>query len=147
MIQRIQSLYLLLAAGAGVGVLCSNLWKATLSAAEQPIFVSATNNYLMYVLYIIIILIAFASIFLYKKRQLQFRLTVIDILLTLGGIAYQYYLVSKEANALVSSGKTIQSASYLPASFLPIVMVVLLFLAAKGIRKDEKLIKSLDRLR
>ncbi|MFB6457546.1 DUF4293 domain-containing protein [Chitinophaga sp. Hz27] len=147
MIQRIQSLYLLLAAGAGVGVLCSNLWKATIAGSAEVSVVNASNNYLMYVLYIIIILIAFACIFLYKKRKLQFRLTVIDILLTLGAIIYQYALVSKQANALVSSGKTIASASYLPASFLPIVMVVLLFLAARGIYKDEKLIKSLDRLR
>ncbi|SHM24906.1 protein of unknown function [Chitinophaga jiangningensis] len=147
MIQRIQSLYLLLAAGAGVGVLLSNLWKATFSNSPEISYVNASNNYLMYVLYIIIILMAFACIFLYKKRKLQFRLTVINILLTLGAIAYQYYLVSKEANALVASGKVIANASYLPASFLPIVMVVLLFLAARGIYKDEKLIKSLDRLR
>lgn len=147
MIQRIQSLYLFLAAGAGVGVLLSNLWKATFSNSPEISYVNASNNYLMYVLYIIIILMAFACIFLYKKRKLQFRLTVINILLTLGAIAYQYYLVQKEANALVASGKVIANASYLPGSFLPIVMVVLLFLAARGIYKDEKLIKSLDRLR
>ncbi|NIG51983.1 DUF4293 domain-containing protein [Chitinophaga sp. Cy-1792] len=147
MIQRIQSLYLLLAAGAGVGVLCSNLWKATIAGSTEVSVVNASNNYLMYVLYIIIVLIAFASIFLFKKRKLQFRLTVVDILLTCVGIGYQYYLVGKEAEFLRKSGKTIASASYQIASFLPILMVVLLFLAARGIYKDEKLIKSLDRLR
>ncbi len=52
------------------------------------------------------------------------------------------------ADKLMNDGSfTIISATYLPAAFLPVVTLVALFLAARGIYKDEKLIKSLDRLR
>ncbi|SEW00431.1 DUF4293 domain-containing protein [Chitinophaga arvensicola] len=146
MIQRIQSLYLLLAAAAGAAALSFNLWKATLSN-NTVTYVNASSNYLLFVLYIIIILLAAVSIFLFKKRKLQFRLTIFNILFGFGALAYQYYVVQQTANKLSTGGMAISSASYLPASFLPIIVIILLFLAARGIYKDEKLIKSLDRLR
>lgn len=146
MIQRIQSLYLLLAAAAGAAALSFDLWRATLSnGVKQP--VNASSNYLLFVLYIIIILLALVTIFLFKKRKLQFRLTIFNILFGFGALAYQYYVVQQTANKLNSGGIIITSASYQLASFLPIVIIILLFLAARGIYKDEKLIKSLDRLR
>jgi hypothetical protein len=55
--------------------------------------------------------------------------------------------VQNTANALIAGGATNLRANYLLPAFLPVVMVVCLFLAARGIYKDEKLIKSLDRLR
>lgn len=146
MIQRIQSLYLLLAAGAGAATLFFDLWKAKLSNSTET-FVNASSNYLLFVLYVTIILLALFCIFLFKKRKLQFRLTIFNILFTIAAIGYQYYVVQETANKLASGGVSITSASYLPASFLPILLIVLLFMAARGIYKDEKLIKSLDRLR
>ena len=58
-----------------------------------------------------------------------------------------YFGVQNTANALIAGGATNLRANYLLPAFLPVVMVVCLFLAARGIYKDEKLIKSLDRLR
>ncbi|MDQ0108038.1 protein of unknown function [Chitinophaga terrae (ex Kim and Jung 2007)] len=147
MIQRIQSLYLLLAAAACTAALSFNIWKATLSGNPNPVTVNASSNYLLFVLYIIIILLSVVTIFLFKKRKLQFRLTIFNILFAIAALAYQYVVVQNTANKLSQGGTTIVSASYLPASFLPIVVIILLFLAARGIYKDEKLIKSLDRLR
>lgn len=146
MIQRIQSLYLLLAAAAGAAALSFNLWKATLTNSAVT-YVNAASNYLLFVLYIIIILLALVCIFLFKKRKLQFRLTVFNILFGIAALAYQYLVVQQTANKISANGVSIVSASYLPASFLPIIIIILLFLAARGIYKDEKLIKSLDRLR
>ncbi|PSL48821.1 uncharacterized protein DUF4293 [Chitinophaga niastensis] len=146
MIQRIQSLYLLLAAGGGAAALCYNLWKAKLSNGTET-YVNASSNYLLFVLYIVIILVAGGCIFLFKKRKMQFRLTVFNILFAVAALTYQYYVVQQTANKLSSGGVSIVSASYLLASFLPIIIIILLFLAARGIYKDEKLIKSLDRLR
>ncbi|WP_212000123.1 DUF4293 domain-containing protein [Chitinophaga sp. HK235] len=146
MIQRIQSLYLLLAAGAGAASLSFDLWKAKLSNGTQTA-VNASSNYLLFVLYVIIILLALGGIFLFKKRKLQFRLTIFNILFAFAALGYQYYVVQQTANKLVAGGVAISSASYQFASFLPILLIVLLFLAARGIYKDEKLIKSLDRLR
>ncbi|HVI45498.1 MAG TPA: DUF4293 domain-containing protein [Chitinophaga sp.] len=146
MIQRIQSLYLLLAAGAGTAALFYNMWKAKLSNGTES-YVNASSNYLLFVLYTIIILIALICIFLYKKRKVQFRFTIFNILFTVAALAYQYYIVQETANRLAGGGVSITSASYLPAAFLPILIIIFLFLAARGIYKDEKLIKSLDRLR
>lgn len=146
MIQRIQSLYLLLAAAAGAAALSFNLWKATLSN-NAVTYVNASSNYLLFVLYIIIIALAAVCIFLFKKRKLQFRLTIFNILFGFGALGYQYYVVQQTANKISTGGVVIASSSYQLASFLPIVVIILLFLAARGIYKDEKLIKSLDRLR
>jgi len=146
MIQRIQSLYLLLAAAAGAAALSFNLWKATLSN-NTVTYVNASSNYLLFVIYIIIIALALVCIFLFKKRKLQFRLTIFNILFGFGALGYQYYVVQQTANKLSTGGVVIATSSYQLASFLPIVVIILLFLAARGIYKDEKLIKSLDRLR
>src|SRR5437764_962728 len=116
MIQRIQSLYLLLAAAAGAAALSFDLWKATLTNSTNPVYVNASSNYLLFVLYIIIILLSLATIFLFKKRKLQFRLTIFNILFAFGALAYQYYVVQQTANKLSTGGVSIVSASYLPAS-------------------------------
>lgn len=146
MIQRIQSLYLLLAAGAGTATWFLNLWKARLSNNTESYF-NAQSSFLVFVVYMIIVLLALICIFLYKNRKLQFRLTVINILFSVGAIALQYFKVQEHANKLVASGTGIVSATYLPGAFLPVLILVFLYLAARGIYKDEKLIKSLDRLR
>ena len=146
MIQRIQSLYLLLAAAAGAATWFFDIWKATLSDNTVSYF-NAQSSYLVFVLYMLIVGLALVSIFLFKKRKLQFRLTVLNIFLAIGAIVLQYFKVLDVANVLQQGGKLISSSTYLPAAFLPILILVFLFLAARGIYKDERLIKSLDRLR
>lgn len=149
MIQRIQSLWLLLAAVAGVAVARFDLWKATYTkgaAAGTDIF-NATSNYMVFILLIIGILLSAGCIFLYKNRKLQFRLTVVNLLLSVGILALIYLKIGESAQKLAADGAVSIRGSYLIPAFLPVVMIVCLFLAARGIYKDEKLIKSLDRLR
>lgn len=146
MIQRIQSLYLLLAAAAGVGTWFFDIWRAKLSDNTLAAF-NAQSSYLVFILYMLIVALAVICIFLFKNRKLQFRLTVLNVFLAIGAIALQYFKVLDFANALQTAGKTISSSWYMPAAFLPIVILILLVLAARGIYKDERLIKSLDRLR
>ena len=77
---------------------------------------------------------------MYKNRKLQFvlgRLNIILNFILLGFFAYQSLNISGEA--LVSE-KGI-------GIFLPILSIVLLALANKAIKKDEDLVKSVDRLR
>jgi Mn2+/Fe2+ NRAMP family transporter len=81
------------------------------------------------------------SIISYKKRQNQFvigRLNMILNLILLGLFVYRSLNLSGET--LVVSEKGI-------GMFLPIVAIVLLVLANKAIKKDEDLVKSVDRLR
>jgi LPXTG-motif cell wall-anchored protein len=147
MIQRIQTVYLLLAAilGAVISFYNPNLWRAKLVNNAYQYF-TGQSSYLYFALMMIIILLAVVCIFLFRKRKLQFRLTVLNIILSLGIIALQYFKINTEALKLQGT-HLLASSTYLPAAFLPIVIVVLLFLAARGIYKDERLVKSLNRLR
>ena len=146
MIQRIQSLYLLLAAAAGVATWFFNIWKATLSDGSIRYF-NAQSNYLVFIVFMLIILLSLFCIFLFRNRKLQFRLTVLNIFLSIGAIILQYLKVSDTANSLQTGALHITEASYLPGGFFPILILIFLIMAARGIYKDEKLIKSLDRLR
>jgi hypothetical protein len=81
------------------------------------------------------------SIVSYKKRQNQFvidRLNIILNLILLGLFVYR---------SLNLSGETIAVSEKGIGMFLPIVAIVLLVLANKAIKKDEDLVKSVDRLR
>jgi len=80
------------------------------------------------------------SIISFKKRQNQFvlnRLNIILNLILLGLFVYRSLNLSGEAEV---SEKGI-------GMFMPIVAIVLLVLANKAIKKDEDLVKSVDRLR
>ena len=81
------------------------------------------------------------SIFLFKKRQNQFvlgRLNIILNLILLGLFVYR---------SLNLSGETVSVSEKGIGMFLPIVAIVFLVLANKAIKKDEDLVKSVDRLR
>ena len=81
------------------------------------------------------------SIVSYKKRQNQFvigRLNIILNLILLGLFVYRSLNLSGETPAVSEKGIGI---------FLPIVSIVMLVLANNAIKKDEDLVKSVDRLR
>lgn len=149
MIQRIQSLYLLLSAAAGITVGYFELWKAKLTRGTviSDEYFNASSSYLIFVVLMISILLSLVCIFLFKNRKLQFRLTVMNVLIAIGVMCLIYFKVQDKSQELMNSGATIVSQSFLLPAFLPVVMIVLLIMAARGIYKDERLIKSLDRLR
>jgi ABC-type polysaccharide transport system permease subunit len=81
------------------------------------------------------------SVVSYKKRQNQFvigRLNIILNLILLGLFVYR---------SLNVSGETVLVSEKGIGMFLPIVAIVLLVLANKAVKKDEDLVKSVDRLR
>ena len=137
MLQRIQTVYLILAAiVSGALPFVFPLWK--LSNGKDFWFMQS----MLYVtLFGLATSLALLSIFTYKKRQQQFvmnRLNIILNLILLGLFVYRSLNLSGEA--LTVSEKGI-------GMFLPIVSIVLLVLANKAIKKDEDLVKSVDRLR
>ena len=81
------------------------------------------------------------SILSFKKRQNQFvinRLNIIFNLILLGLFVYR---------SLNLSGETVLVSEKGIGMFLPIITIVMLVLANKAIKKDEDLVKSVDRLR
>ena len=81
-------------------------------------------------------IIALVCIFLYKNRKLQFRLTLLCIVLE-ALLIFLYYSKSKE----------FVNGAYALTALLQGCIVFFLFLAARGIRHDEKIVKDSNRLR
>ena len=136
MIQRIQTVYLLIAAACSAGLIfVFHLWTN-----NEDIPVYATDEYLYLGLFLGSALLSLISIFSYKNRKAQFMLGRLNIILNfilLGLCIAQSLNLSGEANV---SEKGI-------GILLPILSIVLLVLANKAIKKDEDLVKSVDRLR
>jgi hypothetical protein len=76
------------------------------------------------------------DIFLYKNRKLQQRITILAIIVSLLNIFLYYEQTQKFVEG-----------NYDLTAVLSLAIPVFLILAARGIYKDQKLVKSLDRLR
>jgi len=92
-------------------------------------------------------LLALATIFLFKKRQLQIKLCKLNLLLiALQIAAIVFYIdVAKEAISPESPSDVVIGLEM--GFFIPILSFLLTYLAIWFIKKDEKLIRSADRLR
>ncbi len=137
MIQRIQTVYLIFAIIAtGALPFVFPLWEV--SPKTDFYFM---QNQLYAVIFGLSTTLSLLSILSFKKRQNQFvinRLNMILNLILLGLFVYRSLNLSGEA--LIVSEKGI-------GMFLPILAIVLLVLSNKAIKKDEDLVKSVDRLR
>lgn len=80
------------------------------------------------------------SIFLFRNRQLQQRVIILCILLTLAFTALSAFYIMGVSAAAGSPAVQIGAA-------LPLLSVIFCVLAISGIRRDEALIRSADRLR
>ncbi|PQJ78907.1 DUF4293 domain-containing protein [Polaribacter porphyrae] len=143
MIQRIQSIYLFLAALVSGGLIF--VFKLWATVKEQiyilDLFLKEVLSFkIIPVLFIISALLSFVTIFLYKNRKLQFVLGRLIILINLFLLGLLIYL------SLTLSGETSVSEKGI-GMFLPVLAILLIVLANKAIKKDEDLVKSADRLR
>ena len=154
MIQRIQTLYLLLAAACVGAMLFLPLVQYTDGTAEFTLKASmlsdgADTSY-MPAIYLCILLslaalLPFVTIFLFKRRMVQIRLCVIELVLLLGGAVMTgiyCYLAYR-----VVSGLPFGAVSVKPWVGMPLLAMILVFLAVKAIFRDELLIRSLNRIR
>ncbi len=141
MIQRIQSVWLLLAAACAVLMFILPFYGGT-NPAGLVIELRANKYFLLMLVAGLVALLPFMAIFLYKNRSTQGKLVWLSILLDigLGILTYVYSSRFGGENNFLSGG-------YKIASVLPIIILVFLILAWRGISADNKLIKSVDRLR
>jgi len=135
MIQRIQSIYLLI-----VGILAGLGIYLPLWVNDKLIVVKGFDNIYILSLFASVIALSLLTIFLFNNRKLQFVLVRFNILINiiLLGV-FGYYTQTLSGETLVSE-KEIGLA-------IPFVSIVFLYLANKAIKKDEELVKSVDRLR
>jgi len=141
MIQRVQSIWLLLAAAGAFFAYTLSLYIGKLADNTERTLLMG-EKLLLVVMLIGTGLLALITIFLFKNRKLQFKLCILGIVLSAGIIVLEYYFVEtfKKENLIVSG-------TYQLGALLPILMIILLILASRGIYRDDKLVKSVDRLR
>lgn len=137
MIQRIQTVYLIIAfITTGILSFAFPLWTLENNA---DYFARSSTSYS--ILFGLSTSLSVLSILSYKKRQNQFvigRLNIILNLILLGLFLYHSLNLSGETPVVSEKGI---------GMFLPIIAIAALVLANKAIKKDEDLVKSVDRLR
>ena len=140
MIQRIQTIWLLLAAVCAFFTIRFSFYSGHKIDDPKKLYtvLNANTNMSLLILTVAVGIAALVLIFLFKDRKMQMRITLAVLLLSLLNI-FLYYNETK---------KFIAAESSLDLSCVIVFAIpVFLFLAFRGIYKDEKLVKSVDRLR
>jgi drug/metabolite transporter (DMT)-like permease len=152
MIQRIQTLFLL---GAAVFLVLMLFMPLAEILTEDGITYTALSKGLqkadgdvvvatwpVFILVLVSAALLFLNVFFYKNRKLQIRFCVYGIILGFGMIGLMYYF-------WVVIFRQLDVDSYwlrMPVIF-PVVAIILTYLAFRGIRKDEILVRSMDKIR
>ncbi len=135
MLQRMQSVWLLLAALCAVLTIKFSFYSGNIEIPGQPVsfqYLTATFSFWILILTIAVICIAAIDIFLYKNRKLQGRLAILGLLFSLLNI----FLYLKEIHRFVEN-----QGSHTITSVFVFVIPILFFLAWRGIYRDQKLVK------
>ena len=146
MLQRIQSIFLLLAGGASLGLFGVPFATSSKAIAGSTIFsdgaYSIQDQIALLILFGLAGALAIISIFLYKNRGLQMRLSIFAFIANFIGVIFGViYFMQNSADAgteNINDGLGI---------YFPIAAMIFALLAYRFINKDNKLVKSMDRLR
>lgn len=144
MLQRIQTLYLLIITGL-MTALCFVPMATYSSNGEDGVLV-AFDFWWIGVLFALTALLAFVIIWLYKNRLTQVRLLFVEIVLLVGAQIFSlWYSIGITREVAAAGGANMSSIS--TPTFFPLVCIILAWLAIRAIWKDERLVRSLDRIR
>lgn len=154
MIQRIQTIYLFLSAVLIFLIFMFPLSEFLLNndllyilryrgiyEIKEGVELSVIRSLPLATLFGIILFVNLINIFLFKNRGLQMRICVFSIILMLGSLGLTYYYVYTAFNEFGTI------VNYKLTITFPLIAAILNYMAFRGIRKDEKLVKSLDRIR
>ncbi len=139
MLQRKQTLWLLLSMIAAILSFKFPFLTGTKiikTVATPGTALDASSTFLLLILTGAVALLAGISIFLYKDRKLQMRLCILGVVLSAGIIVL--YILQRQQ---------FENSTLALFSILPFLTLAGFILALQGIRKDENLVKSLDKLR
>lgn len=149
MLQRIQSVFLFLAGGASFGMFGLPFASTDEAIAQSDLFADSvytvTDHIALTILFVLAGALSLAAIFLFKNRPLQINLSRVAFVASIIGLVLGIILfindeITKNAEAMPNPEDGI-------GVLLPILAAVFLLLAMRYIRKDEKLVRSSDRLR
>ena len=158
MIQRIQTLYLLLASvfyfcywffglnwyQSGFKILQDSFSNDFVINSPILELILITTSYIP----LVILIICVISIFSYKSRIKQILICKISLYLSLFMSFYTlfYFYFTLEGLVAIMPSKTLEILMY-AAILNPFVCSYLIYLALKSIRNDNELVESLDRIR
>ena len=158
MIQRIQTIYLGLVA---ILIALTTVFEIALFYIDDKLFYSYSiykivpqdgsdiiipGNWIPQIVLITsIFLLSIFSISKFKNRKLQLKLGAINYLLLTTYIISTYFNI-ENLSLILERGEDLKTLHYI-GFYLPIGAVTFQFLANRGIKKDEELVKSVDRLR
>ncbi len=143
MIQRIQSIFLLLASGSCFGLFGLPFAQTATPQADSRLFADTAynlwDNPALLSIFIGAGAVLLLAIFLFRNRKLQIRLSQAGFLMLLAGIGLGLFFFFRDAGH--------DDASFAFGTVLPVLAVVFSYFGFHYIRKDDKLVKSMDRLR
>jgi hypothetical protein len=155
MIQRIQSLYLLIATiltgslfflsmadMAGMENLYKLTWIGIYQIEADGVAQLLMPAWALSILTVLTTAVSFFTIFLFKKRLIQIRLCALNLGLLLGLSGMIYYMAKNGAKEI-----GVSEVSFNWPLVLPLVAMVFIFLAIRFIGRDEALVRSMDRIR
>ncbi|MDV7185849.1 DUF4293 domain-containing protein [Lutibacter sp. TH_r2] len=144
MIQRIQSIYLLVATLLSGGfVFLAPLWKNEDAINFFVLDAFSTDRIILKaipVLFFLSAILTFVAIFKFKNRKLQFVLGRFSIMVNFILLGIIVVITQNLSGGISISEKGI-------GLLIPIASIVLVSLANRAIKRDEELVKSADRLR
>ncbi|MFT5998517.1 MAG: hypothetical protein ACI81P_000970 [Neolewinella sp.] len=146
MIQRLQSIFLLLASGACFGLFGSDVADSEVKLTDSDLFSDASFNVfdspVLIGAFALAGLLFLADIFLFNNRPLQIKLASVALFIAGLGVSFGLYEYFTDTAADVP-------AAVAPDFGLALLLLIALFgvLARNYIKKDEKLVRSADRLR
>ena len=155
MIQRIQSIYLLLAALCSGLLLAAPLYNIETANASFQLFLGGlaqtnpketilTSQPSIMAVGLLLTLFPIIILFLFKKRQVQMRLAASAMMANTAMLLLLVGIINKSIGNI---SEPHVKETYGFGLILPVISIVCLFLANKAIRKDDNLIRSADRLR
>ncbi|MFA9390189.1 MAG: DUF4293 domain-containing protein [Prolixibacteraceae bacterium] len=153
MIQRIQTVYLLLAlillglvAWLPLGEIAvgDQIYNFTINGIKADHTQELIYNGLpLMVMLSIIIVLQLLIVFGFKNRIRQMRLATFNMILMAGIVGIAFYFLKASVKELGEA----MSINYKLALAFPIVAIILNYLAIRAIGKDEALVRSIDRIR
>lgn len=157
MIQRIQTVYILL---FSVIIFAALFTPFAMISLEDNVYtlqpasgweISSVDvpseNPPFYVGYLVAVSFSILMIVNYKKRKKQLRYGKICYLIVLLTLIYMINVVYKKFDLLIEDDVMNISIMFSVSMYMLVASLPIMFLANRAIKKDEKLVKSLDRLR
>lgn len=152
MIQRIQSVYLLIVTGLLIAAMClpMGLFIAADGVTEyvfKPLGVNLSDGAFqstwgLFGILFLSAVIAFCTIFLFRNRMLQVRMTIFNSILLIG-----YYAAFFVFMFMLKDDLEVLTFQFGLALCLPAISIILNYLSFRAIYRDEIMVKAADRLR